>query len=287
MNRDLIDQAVQAARERLENVQVDYALVLGSGWSDAVADMEVLAELPYSDLPLPGGAQVKGHVGRLLLTRGFGATFLAFQGRRHWYEGFGWEPVVFPIYLSAACGVKTITLTNAAGGVNPEYRPGDLMLIRDHVNWMGNNPLIGAYDPAKGPRFPDQSNVYSADLRAGVRAAMAKQPTPPHEGVYIATSGPAYETPSEIQAFRAMGADAVGMSTVPEAMVANWMGLRCLAVSCITNMASGVGNGPLSHDEVLAATQAAGPAMQQLLESCCRTMVQSPDSQTQDGSSNP
>ncbi|MBL7114308.1 MAG: purine-nucleoside phosphorylase [Kiritimatiellae bacterium] len=287
MNQQLIDQAVQVANDRLGNMHVDCALLLGSGWSDAIGNMEILAELPYSELPLPGGAQVKGHVGRLLLTRGFGATFLAFQGRRHWYEGLGWEPVVFPLYLSAACGAKTITLTNAAGGVNPAYSPGDLMLIRDHVNWMGSNPLVGAYDPDKGPRFPDQSDVYNANLRSRVKAAMAEQSARLHEGVYMATSGPAYETPSEIKAFRAMGADAVGMSTVPEAMVANWMGLRCLAISCITNMASSVGDGPLSHDEVLAVTQTAIPTMQQLLESCCRTMVQSLDHTPHDRSSTP
>jgi purine-nucleoside phosphorylase len=197
-----------------------------------------------------------GHAGKLLATTVRGMEVFIFQGRRHWYEGDGWTPVILPIYLLHALGADTVLLTNAAGGIRNDLAPGSLMALADHVNMLGSNPLIGPHNPNLGTRFPDQSEVYSQPLRQKLLEAGADA-----EGVYIATSGPTFETPAEIKQYRSMGADAVGMSTVPEAIVANALGLRVAGLSCICNWAAGIGGAKLTHEDVNQVAAATMPRM--------------------------
>jgi purine-nucleoside phosphorylase len=241
-------------------------LILGSGWSQALDRREVLARVPYGDIPGLGASTVVGHAGELLLLGQADRRVVVFCGRRHWYEGAGWTPVAVPVELMRRMGVKRLVLTNAAGGVDPALNPGALLLIRDHINTLGLNPLQGPVIPGWGPRFPDQSRVYAPALAARLRQCADALGFPLPEGIYAFTSGPGFETPAEIRAYGLWGVDAVGMSTVPEAMLGHAMGMEVAAVSCITNMAAGIGSQILTHDEVLAATQAAAPRMRQLLD---------------------
>jgi purine-nucleoside phosphorylase len=240
-------------------------LILGSGWSQALAADRPLARMPYAEIPGLGASTVVGHTGEMVLFERHGLRIAAFLGRRHWYEGAGWGPVVLPVELMRRMGVKNLLITNAAGGISPSLKPGDLMVLRDHINTVGINPLIGPVQPGWGPRFPDQSQVYSPALLELLRKAAYDTEVPLSEGVYAFTSGPGYETPAEIRAYAGMGADAVGMSTVPEATVANAAGLRTAGLSCITNMAAGISGPHLSHDEVLDQTRRTAPVMAALL----------------------
>lgn len=240
-------------------------LILGSGWSQALAADRPLARMPYAEIPGLGASTVVGHTGEMVLFERHGLRIAAFLGRRHWYEGAGWGPVVLPVELMRRMGVKNLLITNAAGGISPSLKPGDLMVLRDHINTVGINPLIGPVQPDWGPRFPDQSQVYSPALLELLRKAAYDTEVPLSEGVYAFTSGPGYETPAEIRAYAGMGADAVGMSTVPEATVANAAGLRTAGLSCITNMAAGISGPHLSHDEVLDQTRRTAPVMAALL----------------------
>ena len=218
-------------------------IVLGSGLS-GLADNEEGTAVSYSEIaefPVP---TVEGHRGVMIVTEY--CIYLA--GRFHYYEGYPMDDVVLPIMLLSGLGVETLILTNAAGGINREYTPGDLVLIRDHINLMGTHPLIGPNSQEMGPRFPDMTRVYSRELR-GVAMEVSKVPL--SEGVYAALSGPSYETPAEIQMLNTLGADMVGMSTVPEAIVANYLGMNILGISCITNMAAGILDQPLDHTEVI------------------------------------
>ncbi|MBQ7251368.1 MAG: purine-nucleoside phosphorylase [Kiritimatiellae bacterium] len=231
-----------------------WGMVLGSGWSEAAAGFEALGEISFADIPRFGAAGVAGHAGRLLWGRRAGVEAFIFRGRRHVYEGVGFEPVIMPVYLAKRFGAKAMFLTNAAGGVRKEWNAGDLMAITDHINLMGVNPLVGPHDPFWGARFPDQSAVWSPRLRKLLAEAAEAAGVALREGVYLAGTGPTYETPAEVRAFRAMGADAVGMSTVPEAILANAAGLEVVGVTCITNMASGILDQPLTHEEVTETT---------------------------------
>ena len=245
-------------------------MILGSGWSDALPADDDGVRFGYGKIPGLGASTVPGHAGELRLVRRHGAAVLAFCGRRHWYEGEGWTPVAIPIEILRRCGVRNVLLTNAAGAVNPALRPGAFLLLRDHINTVGLNPLQGPVVPGWGDRFPDQSAIYDAGLRARLQEAAAGAGLPLTEGIYAFTAGPTYETPAEIRAYAAIGADAVGMSTVPEAMIANAAGLRVAAVSCISNMAAGISGPHLAHEEVLAATRRATPWMRQLLDGFLR-----------------
>lgn len=265
MDMQLLESAFATVGKAIKIENIDAALILGSGWSDAAEAFEPLAELPYSAIPAMGPPGVAGHRGRLLLARTGKRHLLIFQGRRHWYEGLGWSPVALPVYIAARAGARVALITNAAGGINPEFAPGDLMLITDHINAIGINPLVGPHHAIWGDRFPDQSQLYDHELKAQWRESAVASGIPLREGVYLAISGPCYETPAEVRVFRGMGADAVGMSTVPEAMLAGAAGLRVTAVSCITNHAAGVTGAPLGHAEVLDATKKAMPAMRTLL----------------------
>ncbi len=269
--------ALSRLRDRLGDVAPRWAMILGSGWGGVADAFEILQNIPYEDIPGLGRTGVAGHAGRLLLATHHAQPFLIFQGRRHWYEGAGWAPVALPLRLIHGMGIRTLILTNAAGGIRADLKPGDLMLIEDHLNAMGVNPLIGAHDPTWGPRFPDLSAVYDPDLRTLWMAAAEALGQPLARGVYLATSGPTYETPAEIRAYRAWGGDAVGMSTVPEAILAHAAGLRVTALSCITNLAAGVSPTPLSHAEVIAETDRAQPRMQALFREALSRLAARPD----------
>jgi len=226
-------------------------IVLGSGLGEFAGTIAEPTVLPYADIPHFKSGSVAGHSARLVLGR-IGRTAIAvLQGRIHYYEGHEIGDVVFPVRVLAKLGVQSLLLTNAAGGLNPEFRPGDMMVIRDHINLMGVNPLRGGNDERLGPRFPDMSAVYDPAFQEVLAAGLAEIGRPALRGIYLALSGPSYETPAEIRMMAALGADAVGMSTVPEAIAARHMGLRVAGLSCISNLAAGISNRTLTHQEVL------------------------------------
>lgn len=227
------------------------ALVLGSGLGDYADTLEDAVKIPYSEIPNFPQPTVEGHTGAFVFGKKQGKPVVVAQGRVHYYEGLPMQEITLPIRVLAAMGVKTLVLTNAAGGVNLSYKPGTLMLISDHINFSGANPLIGPNLEKFGPRFPDVSDLYTAGLREKIKIRAAEEKIPLAEGVYLMCSGPNYETPAEIRAFRTLGADAVGMSTVPEALVAGHSGMAVVGVSCITNMAAGVLPVKLNHAEVV------------------------------------
>lgn len=226
-------------------------LVLGSGLGDFADTLEDPIRIPYCDIPDFPQPTVEGHSGAFVFGTKQGKYVVALQGRLHYYEGFSQQEITLPIRVLAAIGIQTLLLTNAAGGVNLSFKPGDLMLISDHINYSGANPLIGPNLADFGPRFPDMSDLYTAELRAAIKEKAAAAGISLQEGVYAMYSGPNYETPAEIRMFRTLGADAVGMSTVPEALVAGHSGLQVIGISCITNMAAGVLPVKLNHAEVV------------------------------------
>lgn len=241
------------------------ALILGSGlgaFADTLADR---VAIPYAEIPGFAKSTVEGHAGQLVLGQVEGVHVAAMQGRFHFYEGYPISQVIFPVRALGVLGVKSLVVTNAAGGVNVEFNQGALMLINDHLNLMGTNPLIGPNDARFGPRFPDMSEVYShAYQEIAVEEADAMN-LHLKRGVYAALTGPSYETPSEIRLLRTLGADAIGMSTVPEAIVARQMGIKVLGISCITNMAAGVLDEPINHEEVLEIGLRVRETFQELL----------------------
>lgn len=268
---DVLEKALSSVRSRWHEARPVCGLICGSGWSDVVSAFDARDTMDYSDIPGLGAPGVVGHAGRLVWGTLEGIETLIFQGRRHYYEGEGWTPVVLPIYLLKNLGVRIVVLTNAAGGIRCDLKPGDLMILSDHINNIGS-PLIGRHQQVWGPRFPDQTEVYDMRLRGmAERAALASEITL-KSGIYLASAGPAYETPAEIRAYRTLGADAVGMSTIPEAQLAHAAGMRVLAISCITNYAAGISPVPLSHEEVTATTQAVMPKMTKLLAAFWKEM---------------
>jgi purine-nucleoside phosphorylase len=247
---DEVAEAAGAIRARVHDLPPT-AIVLGSGLGGFAAELTGAVSMPYGDLPNWPAAGVIGHEGRLVVGQVRGRTIAALAGRCHAYEGHDMQRVAFAVRALGLLGVKTLILTNAAGGVNTAFSRGALMVIDDHINLMGGNPLVGANDDRFGPRFPDMTEVYSARLRGiADEASAASNLVLPH-GVYVALLGPSYETPAEIRYLRTIGADAVGMSTVPEAIAARHMGIEVLGISCITNMAAGVLPQPLDHAEVM------------------------------------
>jgi purine-nucleoside phosphorylase len=244
----------------------DTAVVLGSGLGDFADRLVDAVAAPYSDLPHWPPSTVVGHSGRLVIGSLGARRVAALAGRAHFYEGHDLSTVAFPIRVMGRLGVKQVILTNAAGGINTAFAQGALMIIDDHINLLGSNPLIGPNDDRFGARFPDMTEVYSPRLRRIANEAAVAARVPVTHGVYVATPGPSYETPAEIRFFRSIGADVVGMSTVPEAIAARHMGLEVLGVSCITNMAAGVLPGPLNHDEVLETTRRVRGSFLALLE---------------------
>jgi purine-nucleoside phosphorylase len=247
---DQVEQAADAIRARVPEVP-RIAIVLGSGLGDFADSLADAVTMPYDDLPNWPASRVIGHAGKLVVGKAGGRTIAALAGRVHLYEGHDAGRVAFAVRALGLLGVTTLILTNAAGGVNKGFAQGALMVIDDHINLTGHNPLVGENDERFGPRFPDMTEVYSARLRGiADRAGQAIGGALPH-GVYAALMGPSYETPAEIRYLRTIGADAVGMSTVPEAIVARHMNIDVLGISCITNMAAGVLPQPLDHAEVM------------------------------------
>jgi len=259
------DPKVAAARlQRLSSLRPRLGIVLGTGFHQVMSEMEADARLTYGRLPGFPPVGVKGHRGEVLIGRLASIPVLVLSGRAHFYEGHPFSVVTFAIRALAAYGIRDLLLTNAAGGVNRAFRPGDFMLLTDHINFMGDNPLRGAR-MAGLPRFVDLICAYDPELGTLVRRAARRAGVKLRSGVYLALSGPSYETPAEIRAFSRLGADAVGMSTVPEVIVARQCGLKVAAVSCITNMAAGQGGAGLSHREVLeTAGRVTGLAAQML-----------------------
>lgn len=264
-----LEAAAAFVRQRWPEVSAPRAVICGSGWSSVLEDLEVTDRISFADIPGFGAPGVVGHTGALCLAKAEDHPVLVFQGRRHFYEGVGWTPIAIPIYLCLKFGVSDLLLTNSAGAIHPDFSPGDLMLITDHINWMGENPLVGPHQPLWGPRFPDQSNVYPPKAREQLKQAARQSQVALREGVYLATRGPVYETPAEVRACRSAGADAVGMSTVPEAMLASAAGLRVGGLSCMTNFAAGILDQPLTHDEVTTTANKAMPRMKALLRAWC------------------
>jgi purine-nucleoside phosphorylase len=227
------------------------ALVLGSGLGAFADDLPDRVVLPYDEIPGFPRSTVKGHAGRLVLGKIANAPVVVMQGRVHYYEGYTFDEVVFAVRTFGALGVKALILTNAAGGINVDFDEGSLVIISDHLNLMGDHPLRGPHDERFGERFPDMSEVYSRDFQElAVREGQAMN-LELRRGVYAAVSGPSYETQAEVRMLRTLGADVVGMSTVPEAIVARQIGMKILGISCITNMAAGVSDEPINHDEVM------------------------------------
>ena len=260
-----VDQAAADIRRRSAALP-ETAIVLGSGLGDFSDTLLEPIAASYTELPHWPASNVVGHAGRLVVGNVAGKRIAALSGRVHCYEGYDLASVVFATRVMGRLGVRHLILTNAAGGINTTLTQGTLMIIDDHINMMGTNPLIGSNDDRFGPRFPDMSEVYSARLRNIADEAARTRGVAVSHGVYIAVQGPSYETPAEINFFRRMGADAIGMSTVPEAIAARHMGMEVLGISCITNAAAGVGHQPIVHDDVIATGQRVCRSFISLLE---------------------
>jgi purine-nucleoside phosphorylase len=241
-------------------------LVLGSGLGPFADGMTEAFSVSYADIPHFPASSVIGHAGRFVGGTVRGRHVIALSGRAHFYEGHDLRTVTFAVRVLSRLGIRTLILTNAAGGINTAFTQGALMIIDDHINLLGSNPLIGPHDDRLGARFPDMTEVYSKRLRSIAEEAARENGLPLQHGVYIAVHGPSYETPAEIRAFRSLGADAVGMSTVPEAIVARQMSMEVLGISCISNMAAGVLPQPLDHDDVMATTRRVRKEFTALLE---------------------
>lgn len=235
----------------LKGNQVTTAVTLGSGLGDFADDLEDKIEIPYHDIPHFHGTSVVGHAGKLVYGKIKGkVSVLAMQGRIHAYEGHSFSEVVFPTRVLKFLGVKNLILTNASGGMNPKFQAGDLVLIKDHLNLTGNNPLLGKNPDFLGPRFPDMTHTYSPELTEGIRKAAKNISYNLKDGVYVGVLGPSYETPSEIKMYQTLGGDMVGMSTVAEAIAGHHCGLKIAGISCITNMAAGLGTQELDHADI-------------------------------------
>ncbi|MGJ8638976.1 MAG: purine-nucleoside phosphorylase [Opitutaceae bacterium] len=245
----------------------EIGLILGSGLGFFADDrIEVVGRLPYADIEGFPVSTVPGHAGQFVYGHLDGKRVICMQGRFHFYEGYSMQQVTMPIRLMSKIGVKTLFVTNAAGGINRSYVPGDFMLLSDHINFLGTNPLIGDKS-TEGVQFPDMSAVYNTNLRGLIRTRAQMLGIDLKEGVYLATTGPSFETPAEIKMFATFGADAVGMSTVPEAIVARKLGLRVIGISCITNQAAGISPTELTHEEVSETANRVRPQFAELLAS--------------------
>jgi purine-nucleoside phosphorylase len=262
---DRVEKSADVVRSRCGALP-ETAIVLGSGLGDFAGTLLDAVTMPYGDLPYWPASRVVGHDGRLVIGSVGGTRVAALSGRAHFYEGHDLATVVFATRVMGRIGVRRLILTNAAGGINTGFAQGALMIIDDHINLLGSNPLVGVNDDRFGVRFPDMSEVYSARLRKIADDAARAKGVPVSHGIYIAVHGPSYETPAEIRFFRTIGADAVGMSTVPEAIAARHMGIEVLGISCITNMAAGVLPQPLVHDEVMETARRVRGSFIALLE---------------------
>jgi purine-nucleoside phosphorylase len=259
-----LDELEACVRAR-SDLRPRLGMVLGSGLGSLAGEVRDAVEIPFEEMPGWPPASVPGHSGRLLLGTLRGVPVACLRGRLHMYEGLSERLVVEPALLLGRLGADILLLTNASGGVNPAFGAGTLMVIRDHINLTGRNPLLGANDESMGPRFPDMTEVWDGELRGRLHAAARATDVALAEGIYLGLTGPTYETPAEVRMLRSLGADAVGMSTVLEAVAARWSGQRVCGVSLITNAAAGLSPTPLTHAEVVAAADEAGPRLARVI----------------------
>lgn len=262
----MVEQAYEYLAERLDGFQPQVCLVLGSGSGKIAGRIEPDFIIEYADIPGFRVSTAPGHAGRLLFGRLGGKDVVCMQGRLHYYEGYSMQEITFPIRVLRRLGATVLLLTNAAGGINREWDPGDIMAVEDHINFMGSNPLIGPNCEQEGVRFPDLTQAYDPDLICIADQAAAEAGFALRHGVYLATTGPSFETPAEIRAFRSLGADAVGMSTVPEVIQAAHCGCRTLVLSLITNMAAGILDQPITSGEVTALGEKSAQRLGRLIE---------------------
>jgi purine-nucleoside phosphorylase len=249
---------VKRAADYIRNLfseKPNIGLILGSGLGVLADEIKNPVAIPYRDIPNFPVSTVEGHAGELVLGELSGQPVVAMKGRFHYYEGYTFDQVTFPVRVMKELGVDTLIVTNAAGGVNESFTPGDLMIIEDHINNMGSNPLIGANEPEWGPRFPDLSEAYTRSLQDLAVKTAKEIGLTVQRGIYFGNTGPSYETPAEIRMIRLLGGDAVGMSTVPEVIIANHAKMDVLGISCISNMAAGILDQPLDHSEVMETTE--------------------------------
>ncbi len=270
---DRVHPAAAVVRARLGDRAPRVGLILGSGLGGYADRLEDAVAIDYGELPGFPASRVHGHAGRLVVGRRGGATCVAMKGRVHVYEGHSAAQVAFPARVLVALGARVIIVTNAAGGLNPAWAPGTLMLIRDHLDLLRDHALRGDNDDRLGPRFPDMTTAYAPALRALVKEVAAAQGIDLAEGVYVAMPGPTYETPAEVRMLQVLGADATGMSTVPEVVVARHMGARVIGISCITNQAAGITGAALSHDEVTETAARVRTTFEGLLDGILAALV--------------
>lgn len=266
-----LDRVYEAARKKTD-FEPRVGLVLGSGLGDFAKEINIEYELPYSEIDGFPVSTVPGHDGKFIFGYLGGVPVVCMKGRVHYYEGYDISDVVLPIKLMIRMGIKTLFLTNAAGGLGDGFSAGDLMLITDHISVFVPNPLIGPNDDSAGPRFPDMSEVYDKGIRDKILKISYENDIPLESGVYCQLTGPSYETPAEIRMLKAMGVSAVGMSTVVEAIVAKHYAVKVCGISCICNLAAGISKNPLSHEEVQAAADAAAPKFTRLVSEVIKTM---------------
>lgn len=269
--RSYVQEALEVLQEKV-TITPDIGLILGSGLGVMAEQLDDAETIPYTELPHFPEPTVAGHAGQFVFGHLNGVPVVAMQGRYHYYEGYTLTQVTFPIRVLHELGINQLVITNAAGGVNTGFDPGDLMLMTDHINWMNDNPLIGPNDEKLGARFPELAEAYDEDLQQLAKAASASAGIDLREGVYIAVTGPSYETPAEVKMIRKLGGDAVGMSTVPEVIVAKHAGMKVLGLSCISNMAAGILDQPLSHSEVIETTERVKADFQALIKAIVKRM---------------
>ncbi|MGP4072392.1 purine-nucleoside phosphorylase [Piscibacillus sp. B03] len=267
-----INESKAFIEQQLEGQTPQVGLILGSGLGILADEINNPTVIPYKEVPNFPTSTVAGHKGQLVIGELQGKIVIAMQGRFHYYEGYSMQQVTFPVRVMKALGVEQLVVTNAAGGINESFDAGNLMLIKDHINMMGNNPLMGPNHDELGPRFPDMSQAYDRNLMEVAKQCASELDLTLQEGVYVGNTGPVYETGSEVKMLRTLGGDAVGMSTVPEVIVANHAGMNVLGISCISNMAAGILDQPLSHDEVIETTEKVREDFIQLVKKVVKKM---------------
>lgn len=271
MEMNKIRESVSYIESKL-NFKPEIGVILGSGLGDMADTIEEKTVIKYSEIPNFPVSTVQGHKGQFVIGKLKGKNVIMMQGRFHFYEGYDIQTLALPIYVMKNLGVETLMVTNAAGGANTSFKPGDLMIIKDHINFSGDNPLIGKNDEEIGPRFPDMSEAYNREYAKVVKNIGGKLGLKLQEGVYMMFSGPTYETPSEVKLARLLGADAVGMSTVPEVIAARHCGMKVIGISCITNMAAGILDQPLNHEEVMETSAKVKKDFTALVENIIETI---------------
>ncbi|CAG9622366.1 purine-nucleoside phosphorylase [Sutcliffiella rhizosphaerae] len=271
MNLEAIKKSADYIKEKLSNTP-QIGLILGSGLGVLAEEIQNPTVIPYQEIPEFPVSTVEGHAGQLVIGELEGKTVIAMQGRFHFYEGYAMDKVTFPVRVMKYLGVEKLIVTNAAGGVNESFEAGDLMILTDHINNMGTNPLIGPNNNELGARFPDMSEPYCKELRKLAKDVAAQIGLKVQEGVYVGNTGPSYETPAEVRMLRTLGGDAVGMSTVPEVIVARHSEMKVLGISCISNMAAGILDQPLTHDEVMETTEMVKANFLQFVKTIVKSM---------------